>query len=158
MAMRAVSVDVTVDLPAQAARPIAVVVQVQLHFTEPSFCKPGETVEGIRVVLLARKEEAVARVEAVGVAKVRRHLWIAAHPRVDAGSSNRVRHPITQGLEVVTKGEHQVTEPPRRSMERAFDQVSRIAAGPTTEVFIGTQRHATSEDRASMSATPRTVA
>jgi hypothetical protein len=84
----------------EGLRRVAVVMEMELDFAESLLRKLGETIEVVRLVLLAGEKESVSRRPTVAISKLT-ELGIVVGPRVDTSLRNVVGSAVMMRLVVV---------------------------------------------------------
>ena len=126
----------------QRLRGVAVVMQMELDLAQPAPRQRRERLEEVGRVLLAGKEEAVARRAAVAVAKALDQRRVSLEPGAHPLDTLLVVHAAPQRLVVIAEREQEVArtavvlERRARAGHRRSDPPTRVSAGPAVEILV----------------------
>ena len=129
-------VDVPAEVLAQRLGGVAVVVEMKLDLAEAKLCEVAERVEPARPILLARKEERVTRVVAVGVDEVFGEARVRLRPEAHAGVAHGVADLVPERLVVVADREDAGALSAEGRRAPAVEEKTPVAPGPGVNVLV----------------------
>src|SRR5262245_32837540 len=123
------------NLAAQAGGRVLIMVQVQLHFSQPGTRQIRQPLEIGGGILFGGEEERVLGMAAVGVAKPAREPGITFVPAPDSGLGHHRPRAAPQRLEVITKGEQQVPVASIARGRSSRDELAQVSGQPCLQVL-----------------------